>query len=104
MQRILKDTSYHHHHHWSSLDLVSFPSTELAGFRMVIDFTTSRHLSDRTYPSLPFLCILFSTCFFTFVLVVPFLCDPAIRNAEPSKPYAFEIYAKDPRNNRITLI
>jgi len=69
-----------------SFDPVSSPSTELVGFCIVMDFTTSCHLSrsHTSFITSPFICILLCTCFSTFVLVIPFLCDPAIQNAEPS--------------------
>jgi len=60
-------------HHRFSFDPVSSPSTELAGFRMVMDFTTSRHLSRLHTSSFTstFLFISFSACFFfTFVSFV----------------------------------
>ena len=52
------------HHHM--LDPVLSPSTELAGFRMVIVFTTPCHFVRSlasSFPS-PFFVISFSTCFF----------------------------------------
>jgi len=77
---------YPHNHYRFSFNPVSSSSTELAGFRMIIDFTTSRSLS-RLFASFiisPFLCISFSTCFFPCLFrPSPFLYDLAIRIIEP---------------------
>ena len=55
---------YRNHHHM--LDPVLFPLTELAGFYMVIVFTTPRHFvrSHASSFTSPFFFISFSTCFF----------------------------------------
>jgi len=57
-----------YHHYRFSFDPVSSPSTELAGFRMVIDFTTSLDCTQCTHLPLlvHFLLISFFTCFFFF--------------------------------------
>ena len=55
------------------LDPVFSPSTELAGFRMVIVFTISRHFvrsHASSFPS-PFFFISFSTCFFHVCFGLP---------------------------------
>ena len=64
--------SYHYHH---MLDPVLSPSTELAGFRMVIVFTAPRHFVRSHISSSP---VYFSSshsliAFSTFVLVFLFL-------------------------------
>ena len=67
------DTSHFHHHFM--LDPVLSLLTELAGFRMVIVFTTPRHFvrSHASSFTSPFFFISFSTCFFHVCLGLPLL-------------------------------
>ena len=58
----------YHHHHYHMLDLALFPSTELAGFRMVIVFTTPRrfvrsHAFSFASPSFLYLILYLSLHF-----------------------------------------
>ena len=79
--RFLSVSILHHHHH-HMLDRVLSPSTELAGFRMAIVFTTPRHFvrsHSSSFPS-PFFFISFSTCFFHVCFGLPLPLLPLTSN------------------------
>ena len=72
---VLLDTSVAANSHHHMLDPILFPLTELAGFCMIIVFTTSCHFirSHASSFTSPFFFISFFTCFFHVCFGLPIL-------------------------------
>ena len=88
------------HHHYHMLDPVLPPSTELAGFRIVIVFTTSRHFvrSHASSFTSQFFFISFFTCFSTFVSVFLFLYYYSLQISKPSLSHFYLLSSKYAKN------
>ena len=77
--KFLKLRNHNQHHHQHMLDPILSPSTELAGFRMVIVFLAISFDHVHPFPS-PLFFISFSTCFFPVCFGLPLPLLPLTSN------------------------